>query len=64
MIIERCLTRPQVYILLALPLFFVFAEIDDAPGVVGVGLVVPFASIVIAIFTAVLQKLLYKVLVV
>jgi hypothetical protein len=44
--------------LLVWPLFFLFAEADDAPGVVIVGLVVPFASMVIAVFAAVLQKLL------
>ena len=47
--------------LLLLPLFFIFAEIDDAPGVIIVGLVVPFASMVIALFVAVLQKLLSEV---
>lgn len=41
-----------------LPLFYVFAEKDDAPGVIFIGLVVPFASVVIAVFAAVLQKLL------
>lgn len=40
------------------PLFYIFAELDDAPGVIFVGLVVPFASMVIAVFAAVLQKLL------
>lgn len=46
--------------LLVLPLFYIFAEIDDAPGVIIVGVVVPFASMVIAIFAAVLEKLLYE----
>lgn len=46
--------------LLALPLFYYFAEIDDAPGVIFVGLVVPFASMVIATFAAVLQRLLQE----
>ena len=58
--IKLCAYGIALLHLLALPLFFVFAEIDDAPGVVGVGLVVPFASIVIAIFAAVLQKLLHE----
>ncbi|MEH7416452.1 DUF2975 domain-containing protein [Neobacillus drentensis] len=43
---------------LVLPLFYLFAEADDAPGVIFVGMVVPFASLVIAVFAAVLQKLL------
>ncbi|WP_407066435.1 DUF2975 domain-containing protein [Geobacillus sp. TFV-3] len=37
-----------------------FAEKDDAPGVIFVGLLVPFASFVIAVFAAVLQKLLQQ----
>jgi hypothetical protein len=45
---------------LALPLFYFFAEKDDAPGVIFVGLVVPFASMVIAVFAAVLQRLLQE----
>jgi len=45
---------------LALPLFYLFAEVDDAPGVVFVGLLVPFASMVIAVFAAVLQRLLQE----
>ncbi|MFD0824733.1 DUF2975 domain-containing protein [Neobacillus sp. M.A.Huq-85] len=45
---------------LVLPLFYLFAEKDDAPGVIFVGLVVPFASMVIAVFAAVLQKLLQE----
>ncbi|MEH6948177.1 DUF2975 domain-containing protein [Bacillus sp. JJ634] len=43
---------------LVLPLFYLFADKDDAPGVIFIGLVVPFASMVIAVFAAVLQKLL------
>ncbi|WP_026582667.1 DUF2975 domain-containing protein [Bacillus sp. J33] len=45
---------------LVLPLFYLFAEKDDAPGVIFIGLVVPFASMVIAVFAAVLQRLLQE----
>lgn len=45
---------------LILPLFYLFAEKDDAPGVIFVGLLVPFASMVIAVFAAVLQRLLQE----
>ena len=34
------------------------AQIDDAPGILAFGLVITFASIVIAVFAAILQKLL------
>ncbi|WP_437833795.1 DUF2975 domain-containing protein (plasmid) [Niallia taxi] len=41
-----------------LPFVFVVAQLDDAPGLVLIGMVPVFASIVIAVFAAVLQKLL------
>lgn len=41
-----------------LPLIYFVAEVDDAPGLILLGLVVIGASIVIAVFAAVLQKLL------
>jgi cellulose synthase/poly-beta-1,6-N-acetylglucosamine synthase-like glycosyltransferase len=56
--IKRCAIVISSLHVLVLPLFYLFAEIDDAPGVIFVGLIVPFASMVIAIFAAVLQKLL------
>ncbi|MEK3757411.1 DUF2975 domain-containing protein [Paenibacillus sp. FSL P4-0338] len=43
---------------LGLPLFYLMAEKDDAPGIIVIGLVLIFASMVIAVFAAVLQKLL------
>lgn len=46
--------------LLVLPLFYLFADKDDAPGMIFIGLLVPFASMVIAVFAAVLQKLLQE----
>lgn len=56
--IKYCaVTISSLYVLL-LPLFYLFAEKDDAPAVIFIGLVVPFASMVIAVFAAVLQKLL------
>ncbi|WHY64514.1 DUF2975 domain-containing protein [Neobacillus sp. SuZ13] len=56
--IKNCAITISTLHVLALPLFYLFAEKDDAPGVIFVGLVVPFASLVIAVFAAVLQKLL------
>ncbi|KWX88129.1 hypothetical protein AMQ83_08725 [Paenibacillus riograndensis] len=41
-----------------LPLFYLMAEKYDAPGIIVIGLVIIFASLVIAVFAAVLQKLL------
>ncbi len=41
-----------------LPFVYVVAEIDDAPGLILVGMIPIFASLVVAVFAAVLQKLL------
>lgn len=43
---------------IALPLVYIIAEWDDAPGLILIGLVMVGASMVIAVFAAVLQKLL------
>ncbi|MFE8700058.1 DUF2975 domain-containing protein [Cytobacillus sp. FJAT-54145] len=59
-IIKNCAITISGLHVLVLPLFYLFAEIDDAPGVIFVGLVVPFASMVIAVFAAVLQRLLQE----
>ena len=56
--IKYCAITISILHVLVLPIFYLFAEIDDAPGVIFVGLVVPFASMVIAVFATVLQKLL------
>lgn len=41
-----------------MPYIFLVADWDDAPGIVALGLVIIFASSVIAVFAAVLQRLL------
>ncbi len=41
-----------------MPYIYLVANRDDAPGVILIGLVIIFASLVIAVFAAVLQKLL------
>lgn len=56
--IKHCAIIISILHVLVLPLFYLFADKDDAPGVIFIGLVVPFASMVIAVFAAVLQKLL------
>lgn len=43
-----------------MPYIFSVADKDDAPGVVLIGLVFTFAPLVVAIFAAVLQKLLHS----
>lgn len=48
-----------LYVLIS-PLVFAVAQWDDAPGLVIIGMVPAFAALVIAIFAAVLQKLLQE----
>lgn len=43
-----------------LPFVYLLADLDDAPGLVIVGMVPIFASLVIAVFAAVLQRLLQE----
>lgn len=43
-----------------MPLFYLMAERDDAPGIILIGLILIFASMVIAVFAAVLQRLLQE----
>ncbi|RHW39063.1 DUF2975 domain-containing protein [Neobacillus notoginsengisoli] len=43
-----------------LPFVYVVAELDDAPGLIIIGMVPVFASLVIAVFAAVLQRLLQE----
>ena len=56
--IKYCaLTITGLY-LLCLPIILYMAEVDDAPGLGGLGMVITFGALVIAVFAAVLQKLL------
>lgn len=58
--IKNCAITISVFYVLDMPLFYLFAEQDDAPGVIVVGMVMIFASMVIAVFAAVLQRLLQE----
>lgn len=51
------LSISAIYIIL-MPLFYIIGELDDAPGVIVVGMVFTFAPAVVAVFAAVLQRLL------
>lgn len=55
--IRNCAIAISGSYMVALPLIYVIAEWDDAPGLIVVGLVVVGASMVIAVFAAVLQRL-------
>lgn len=56
--IKYCAALISIIYAVSLPLFYLMAQKDDAPGIVVIGLVCTFAPLVIAVFAAVLQKLL------
>ncbi len=56
--IKYCAITISIIFVIGMPLFYLMAEIDDAPGIIAIGMVIIFASMVIAVFAAVLQKLL------
>lgn len=51
------LSISAIYIVL-MPLFYIIGELDDAPGVIVIGMVFTFAPAVVSVFSAVLQRLL------
>jgi hypothetical protein len=53
------MTISGLYVIIE-PFVFLVADLDDAPGLVIVGMVPVFASMVIAVFAAVLQRLLQE----
>ncbi len=56
--IKLCaMTMSGLYVVI-MPFVFLAADLDDAPGLIIIGMVPIFASMVIAVFAAVLQKLL------
>ncbi|MEA1010757.1 MULTISPECIES: DUF2975 domain-containing protein [Bacillus cereus group] len=56
--IKYCAMTISVLYVLGMPLFYLIAERDDAPGFIIIGMIMIFASMVIAVFAAVLQRLL------
>ncbi|OIJ17219.1 hypothetical protein BKP37_01435 [Anaerobacillus alkalilacustris] len=58
--IKYCAFAISITYVVILPFIYILAEKDDAPGVILIGMVTIFASIVIAFFAAVLQRLLLE----
>ncbi len=56
--IKYCALAISALYTAGMPYIYFVAEKDDAPGAIVIGLVIVFASLVIAIFAAVLQSLL------
>lgn len=57
-VIKYCATIVSIMYAAGMPYIYYVAELDDAPGVILIGLVFVFAPLVVAVFAAVLQKLL------
>ena len=55
--IKRCAMVISLIYALSMPLFYIVGEVDDAPGVILVGLFFVFSPLVVSVFAAVLQKL-------
>lgn len=60
--IKFCAFSISALYIILLPYIFYVADLDDAPGVVLIGLVFVFASFVVGTFAAVLQKLIQNAL--
>lgn len=58
--IKYCAIVISMIYVLIIPSVYMLADKDDAPGLIVIGIVPSFASMVIATFTAVLQNLLKK----
>jgi hypothetical protein len=58
--IKNCAITISGMYVVALPFVYIIAEWDDAPGLIIIGMVMIFAPMVIAVFAAVLQKLLQE----
>ncbi|MGH2318488.1 DUF2975 domain-containing protein [Planococcus sp. SE5232] len=55
--IKYCAVTISILYVLELPFLYLLTKADDAPGIL-IGIVVIFASMVVAVFAAVLQRLL------
>ncbi|PSL40213.1 Protein of unknown function (DUF2975) [Planomicrobium soli] len=55
--IKYCAIAISIMYVLEMPFLYLLTKVDDAPGIL-IGLVVIFASMVVAVFAAVLQRLL------
>lgn len=55
--IQWCAAGIALYFAAWLPYLYHMAQLEDAPGVLALGLIVTFAAMVIAVFAAVLRRL-------
>ncbi|ATW25792.1 DUF2975 domain-containing protein [Candidatus Formimonas warabiya] len=60
--IKNCAITISILYVAGMPLFYLMGEADDAPGIILIGMIMIFASMAVAVFAAVLQKLLKNVI--
>lgn len=56
--IKYCAITISALYVVFMPLLYLMAEVDDAPGIILIGMVIIFCCMGVAVFAAVLQKLL------
>lgn len=56
--IKNCGVIISVLYALSMPFIYIIGDKEDAPGIILLGLIIVFASVVVSVFAAVLQKLL------
>jgi hypothetical protein len=56
--IKYCAFTISALYVVFMPLLYLMAEVDDAPGILLIGMVIIFGCMVVSVFAAVLQKLL------
>jgi hypothetical protein len=62
--IKFCAITISGLYMVIMPFVYLTAELDDAPGLIVIGMVPAFASMVIAVFAAVLQRLLQEAIII
>jgi hypothetical protein len=58
--IKYCAITISILYVPGLPFFYIAAKLEDAPGIMLIGLGIIFASTIIAVFAALLQRLLQE----
>ncbi|OQP00271.1 hypothetical protein BSK33_13905 [Geobacillus sp. 44B] len=56
--IKYCAITIGALYVVFMPLLYLMAEVDDAPGIILIGMVIIFGCMVVAVFASILQKLL------
>lgn len=62
--VSQCAASISVLYILSLPAFYVWADLDDAPGLMVIGLVFSAVPMVVAVCIAVLKRLLFEAIVI